>query len=119
MHEFSIATALVEQVDAHAPAGLTLRLVRVRAGAMRAIEPTAMQWAWHAATQATRFDGAELELIIEPFTLTCDACGRRWESAEMFTDCACGNPRPRPDGSNDMTLEQLTLDDASEQEVRP
>ncbi len=114
MHEFSIAEALVEQVAAHTPASATLRRVRVRAGAMAAIEPEAMQWAWRAATDAGRFDGAQLMLELEPYRLRCPACGREWDSEQLFVACSCGHARPQPRGDAGLTLLSLDIEDHQE-----
>ncbi len=117
MHEFSIATALVDQVEAHAPEGATVRRVRVKAGAMAAIEPDAMQWAWRAATDAGRLDGAELLLDVEPYRLHCPACERDWDSEELFVACDCGHPRPQSVGDAGLTL--MSLDVEEHQEALP
>ena len=119
MHEFSLVNALIDQVDRHLPAGATLRRVKVRAGAMQAIEPQAMQWAWQAATQGTRMDGATLELTIEPFALTCPECRRQWESDDIYDTCPCGCQRPRPTGAHALTLLSITMDQPDAQEVSP
>lgn len=116
MHEMSIATALLDQVERHLPAGATLRHVHVRAGAMQAIEPDAMRWAWRALTDQTRHDGAELHLTIEPYRLHCPECDHEWNSNDLFDACPCGCPRPRSIGENGVTLLSLTVDESSEQE---
>lgn len=117
MHEFSLASALIERVEQHLPAGATLLRARVRAGAMQSIEPDAMQWAWRVGTQASRLDGAELELEIEPFTLTCPDCARQWESMNLYETCTCGCVRPQPGGSAAITLLSLTIDQPEIEEV--
>lgn len=109
MHELSIAQALLDQIEHHVPAAATLSCARVRAGAMQAIEPDAMQWAWRAATDGGRFDGATLELTIEPFTLLCPACQRRWASDDLFEPCTCGHPRPQSVGDDGLTLMSLDI----------
>lgn len=64
MHELSIASAVVEQVRRHAPAGTTVRQVRLRIGPLRAIDPEAMALAWRAATIGTPFDASDLRLDV-------------------------------------------------------
>jgi len=116
MHEMSIATALLEQIEAHIPAGATLRHVYVRAGAMQAIEPEAMRWAWRALTDATCHDGADLHVTIEPYRLHCDQCGHEWNSPNLFAECRCGCPSPRSVSSSGITLLSLTVDEPNQQE---
>jgi Zn finger protein HypA/HybF involved in hydrogenase expression len=116
MHEMSIATALLDQVESHLPTGAVLRHVYVKAGAMEAIEPDAMNWAWRALTDPTRHDGAELHLTIEPYRLECPSCGRQWNSGDLYVACECGYPRPRSIGESGLTLLSMTVDEPDNQE---
>lgn len=114
MHEMSIAQALLEVVRSHTPPGATVRAVRVLAGPMRAIEPLALRWAWQALTDGTPLGGAALELDQPPWTLHCDACGRRFESEDLFAACACGGATPRPVGGDELRVVSLTVDEPRE-----
>jgi len=114
MHEFSIALALKELVAQRAPPGLVVRSVSVRAGAMRAIEPEAMRWAWRAAVQGTALDGSQLRLTNLPWSLRCGGCGRTWQAADPSQPCACGHASvyPSEDSSDDeLTLVSIEVDD--------
>ena len=46
MHELSIAESLLRLAEEHAPRGAYVRIVRISAGPLRAIDPEAMQWAF-------------------------------------------------------------------------
>lgn len=119
MHELSLATALIEQVRRHAPPGVTVTAVRITAGAMRAIEPDTMQQAWRVATAATELDGTTLELTVQPYRLTCPACGQSWRSEDLYESCACGSPG-RPVGDDALTLDALEVDEPdAPQETTP
>jgi len=119
MHETSIAAALLEQVEAHLPTGAVVRHVYVRAGAMQAIDPGAMQWAWRALTDPTRHDGAELHMTIEPYRLRCPVCGREWNSRDLLADCDCGCVCPQSIGSDGLTLLSITIDEPTTEEASP
>lgn len=119
MHELSIAHELLHVVMEHAPAGARVISVRVQAGAMQAIDPDAMQFAWQAATQGEFAEGARLDLELMQWHLECGACGRTWEADEAFEPCACGNPRPTVAGSDELTLVSLDVEDPREPTQHP
>lgn len=111
MHEFSLATSLVDLVIANCPDDELLDTVTIEAGPMRGIEPQAMQWAWEAATQDTVIAGSRLELIQQPWTLHCPDCQTRFEADDMFTDCACGCDKTSPVDCDNLRLVRLTVKD--------
>lgn len=111
MHEQSLVAALLEQVQRHAPAGAIVRTVRVHAGAMRAIEPELMHWAWEAGKGGTTLASAALELTIDSYDMTCPACGRRWKSDTIAERCACGCTAPTAGGSDELMLMALEIDE--------
>lgn len=90
MHELSIAEALLEQVRRHAPAGNRVMEVRVEAGMQRAIDATALEWAWQAVAEGTDLADAKLMFTELPYTLTCRHCGSEWTSGDPLATCACG-----------------------------
>ena len=112
MHELSIAHALIDQVARHAPKEATVRTVRLQAGALQAIDPQAMQWAWKAATQDTDWDGSVLHLECLPWRMRCPQCDRTWESHDPLEDCACGCDRPHSCADHELTLLSLEVEDA-------
>jgi Zn finger protein HypA/HybF involved in hydrogenase expression len=109
MHEFSLASALVELVRRHVPTGCLLRSVTVEAGPLRGIDPQAMQMAWMNATSGCDFEGAALKLILHPWRLHCPQCQRHWQSDEPLVSCACGHPAPTPSGDDQMRLLSLEV----------
>ena len=64
MHELSIAESVLELAQRHVPPGQSLQRVSVRAGALRGIEPHAMDFAWRACTLGLDAEGSKLELEI-------------------------------------------------------
>lgn len=118
MHEFSLATSLLDLVRANCPEGEQLQGITIEAGPMRGIEPQAMQWAWEAATGGTDLDGVTLELIQQPWTLYCPDCQERFTAEDMFTPCACGCNQTGPVDSDTLRLVRLTVKDSIDQPSR-
>jgi hydrogenase nickel incorporation protein HypA/HybF len=111
VHEFSIAEALLTQVLRNAPAGARVREVEVRVGALRGIEPEALQMSWDAVTHDSPIEGCVLKLEQLPWTITCPQCGRSWTSSVPFVDCTCGNQTPTPVGGDELDLMSMTVDE--------
>lgn len=111
MHEFSIAEALMAQVVRHVPAGARVKEVAIRVGALRGIEPEALQMSWEAVTHGTAIAGSTLTMDQLPWTITCSNCGRSWSSPKPFVDCSCGNVAPIPTGSDELDLVSITVDE--------
>ncbi len=117
MHEFSIAEALAGQVRRHAPPGRRVRGVEIRVGALRGIEPEALQMGWQAVTAETALEGATLEIDSLPWTLDCRTCARSWTSDVPFVTCECGDSAPVPTGTDELDLVSLTVDADEPEEV--
>jgi hydrogenase nickel incorporation protein HypA/HybF len=115
MHEFSLATSLVDLVRANCPENEQLNSITIEAGPMRAIEPQAMQWAWEAATNGTDLQGVTMELIQQPWTLFCPDCQKKFTAEDMFTNCECGCDQTGPVESDTLRLVRITVKDPIEQ----
>lgn len=111
VHEFSIAEALATQILRRAPAGRRVREVEIRVGALRGLEPDAMEMCWDAVTHETALAGSVLVMDMRPWTLSCPACGRVWESPIPFAECSCGESSPRPTAGDELDLISMTVDD--------
>lgn len=111
MHEFSIATALLELVKQHAPAGTTVRKVVMEAGPLQSVDPQAMEWAWQAVSDGTMYAGAELEVRVLPWRLRCRDCGREHVADDMLSPCPCGCQVCHPTGGDELRLVSLTVDE--------
>ncbi len=111
MHEFSIAEALATQVIKHAPEGARVREVEIRVGVMRGLEPEAMAMSWEAVTADSPLEGSILRMDIQPWAVSCSACGRTWTSNVPFNVCACGNESPSPAGGDELDLISMTIEE--------
>ena len=111
MHELSIVRRLIGQIAEYVPRGAMARSVNVKAGALQAIDPQAMYWAWEAATRDTALQGATLNLECLPWQMHCPDCDRRWVSNDPTTTCTCGCDHPRPCGGDELILVSIEVDD--------
>jgi len=111
MHEMSIAEAILDLARKHVPPGSVLRSVTVRAGPMRGIDPSCLQWAWQALLTETRQTAVNLTLIQLPWHLHCKTCGRRWESPQMAFKCQCSSEDIEPLDGDDLQLVTIDVDD--------
>jgi len=116
MHELSIATSILDLARQHTPAGAVLRSVSVRAGAMRGIEPHAMEFAWLACTQGTEAQGSQIKVEILPWKLQCPACGTEFTSDDPFTPCQCGQKAAHPAGGKELQVVSIEVDEKSKDE---
>jgi hydrogenase nickel incorporation protein HypA/HybF len=93
MHELSIATALVEQLQRIAAEQRAARIteVEVRCGVLRQVVPDALQLAFEAASAETLVAGAVLKVVEEGLRARCRTC--RQEFAAAIDDYLC--PRCR------------------------
>ena len=111
MHEFSLASAILDLVAARVPPGCVLRRVHLAAGPLRGVDEHAMTLAWAGVTQGTRLAGSALDVEQLPWQLRCTACGRDIESHDAETTCpGCGR-RPRVVGGDALRITSLTVDD--------
>ena len=111
VHEFSIAEALAARVLRHAPERGRVSEVEIRVGALRGLEPEAMKMSWEAVTFDTPLAGSVLLMDVRPWTLTCPACARVWESPVPFAECTCGETAPRPTAGDELDLISMTVDE--------
>ena len=90
MHEFSIASAVVDTAVRHA-GGRRVTVVSVRCGRLRQVVPASLAFAFGVLSRDTLCDGAVLEQEIVPARLRCADCAREWEiDLPAFRCPTCG-----------------------------
>ena len=90
MHEFAIASAVVDTAVRHAR-GRRVSVVSVRTGRLRQVVPASLAFAFGVLSRETLCDGAVLEQEVVPARLRCDACARDWEiELPIFRCPTCG-----------------------------
>jgi len=94
MHEVSIALAIVDEIDERSTAldGI-VTAVHVRIGAMSAVVPSALEFAWDLATAGTAIAGARLVIERVPLTIACERCGNQVVDGPPIPICpGCSAP---------------------------
>jgi hydrogenase nickel incorporation protein HypA/HybF len=90
MHEFSIASAVVDTAVKHAR-GRRVTAVSVRHGRLRQVVPDSLEFAFGIVSRETVCEGARLEQESVPARLRCEACDREWEiEMPVFRCPTCG-----------------------------
>ena len=119
MHELSLASSVLEIAWRSVPRHARLRVVRVIAGPMRAIDPDAMQFAWQSVTAEAGDEKVQLELDLRPWTLRCPECGRAWNSEQLVCACfACGCNRAFPLGGDELQVVSIEVDEQSTDDLK-
>ncbi|MER5353962.1 hydrogenase maturation nickel metallochaperone HypA [Kitasatospora sp. NPDC002551] len=90
MHEMSIATAVVEQVDAAARAhgARAVARVRLQVGELAGVVPAALDFCFELACAGTLVEGALLETEAVAARARCAPCAAEW-AVGMPPDLGC------------------------------
>jgi hydrogenase nickel incorporation protein HypA/HybF len=83
MHEFSLAAALVEQLQRIADEQHARRIVEVEVhcGVMQQVVNEALEVAFAAASAETPAAGARLKIVTDELVVRCRACGNSFAAA--------------------------------------
>ena len=88
MHEFSIATQILESVleFANSPPPKKVLKVLLQIGELTCVEPEQLQFCYTAVVQETSIEGSTLEIERVPAQVACPHCGyagppKYWEDA--------------------------------------
>ena len=109
MHELSIADSIVRIAERHAE-GRRVRAVTVRAGALRQVVPSALEFAFELVAQGTPVEGATLELDEVPAVVACRACGAESEADGFPLRCAgCGSVDVDVRSGEELLVESLEV----------
>lgn len=117
MHEFTLATALVDQLlriaAEHHATGVTS--VEVRCGVLQQVEPESLRFAFEALVRETVAHGAELRIVPEPVAARCRACGREFAPGIDDYACpSCGRADAEVTAGRDVVLQSVGLVTAGE-----
>lgn len=110
MHEMSIATSLMDQLERLAEEQAVVRIteVEVVCGVMQQIVPEALQLAFEAVSADTVAAGAVLTIVEEGLVARCQSCGRQYEPAiDDFRCPACGTANPELLAGRDIVLRSV------------
>ena len=86
MHELSIAESVVSVASRHAR-GRRVTRVTVKAGHLRQVVPSALEFAFELVAQGTTIEGAALEIEAVPAAGVCRTCGYESDQAGFPLRC--------------------------------
>jgi hydrogenase nickel incorporation protein HypA/HybF len=90
MHELGIALEIAERAVARAGDARVARIV-VEIGALVAVLPDALRFAWDAVIEDSTLAGTTLEIVEIAGRGRCRACALEIALARPFGRCGCGN----------------------------
>jgi hydrogenase nickel incorporation protein HypA/HybF len=111
MHEYSIVSALVHQVEVEARAhrALAVQRVRVRLGELAGVESELLVAAYELARAGTVCAGAELEIVAVPARWECSECSATIPRGARLTCPRCARPA-RLAAGEDLLLERIEME---------
>lgn len=97
MHEVSIALAIIDEITERAPRdGGKVTAIRLRIGALSAVDVGALEFAWELATNGTPAEGSQLKIEHVPLGIFCRSCGVERTIAGTLPVCPdCATPSDR------------------------
>jgi hydrogenase nickel incorporation protein HypA/HybF len=114
MHEFSIASAVVDTAVRHA-AGRKVTLVSVRCGRLRQVVADSLDFAFGIVSRETVCEGAVLEQESVPARLRCEACEREWEIEQpVFRCAACGTADVQVLSGEELQVDSIEVSEETE-----
>jgi hydrogenase nickel incorporation protein HypA/HybF len=109
MHEFSIASAVVDTAVRHAQ-GRRVTVVSLRSGRLRQVVPDALEFAFALLARETVCEGARLDHEIVPARLRCRACETEWEiDLPDFRCRSCGGTDVAVVGGEELEVESIEV----------
>jgi len=110
MHEVSLGEAILDAVERRA-AGRKVRRVKVRVGTLHRVVGPALDQGFELVTEGSLAEGAVLEVVTVPVTVTCRSCGEHHHSDDQAWACAsCGSEDVEVEGGEEFILESLELE---------
>ena len=108
MHEFGLCEGVLDAVQKRA-AGRQVAGIRVRCGVRHAVDPASMAQAFEMVAAGTEADGAAVEVVTVPATVTCHGCGTASEVSDPIPVCPrCGSADVDVSGGDELTLESVS-----------
>jgi hydrogenase nickel incorporation protein HypA/HybF len=116
VHELSIATALIEQVEdvlaRQDGDGLLAGSVCVRVGTLSGVDEEALRIAFPVAAEGTRADGAELRVETVEAEVHCNACDTDTSPDFPFFVCEnCGSSDVRIVCGRELLLQSIEMNE--------
>lgn len=112
MHEISIASSLIQQATGHVPEGQRLLAVRVTVGPLSGICAESLEFCFSAVSGDLGYGSVKLIITRVPACFECLACGGRYESESVYTECPLCHSLERITHSGDrFSLDAIDVED--------
>lgn len=114
MHEFSLAERILECALelSRDHGGAPVERIEVEIGALRAVVPESLKFAFEAAVQDTAAAGAELAWCEIPARVACPECPETYAPDDIIWSCpACGAVGGRAITGDELVITRVTLTD--------
>lgn len=117
MHEMGIVQSIMDIVEEQARTHHAKRVVKISLefGALTAVLPAAVQFAFEVLSRESVAEGAELDIRIIPLTVLCSECGKQ-TVLEMYAPLcpACSSPALQMvQGRDEMRIASLEIEEES------
>jgi hydrogenase nickel incorporation protein HypA/HybF len=113
MHEYGLAEGVLATVRQRA-VGRKVAGIRVRFGVKHAVDEESLAQAFGFVADGTEAEGASVQLVTVPATLTCLDCGLTAETTDVLATCpGCAGENVEITGGDEMTLESITYEPAT------
>jgi hydrogenase nickel incorporation protein HypA/HybF len=114
MHEFSIATSLLEIISQEAIAyqGARVEEVTLKIGTLSGVVPEALEFAFQVLSEGTVADGARLVIERVALRIACRACGTESMPADPFIICPqCGSADVEIRAGRELEIESMEIEE--------
>lgn len=111
MHEYSIVSALIDQVQGQASArrATAVHRVVVRIGALSGVEVALLRTAYDTFRARTVCAGAPMDVLVEEAAWECPGCGHAFEKGARLRCEQCKRPARLVRG-DEIVLERIELE---------
>ncbi len=113
MHELSIATEMIKQVEDTRIKEKSERVLAVTAhiGELSGIDGSALEMAFQFAAEDTGVQGAELIIKAIPVTVSCLDCSKTSNPTLPFLVCgACGSTNVKIESGRDLIIKTVRME---------
>ncbi len=112
MHELGITRNIVAIVG-DAAKGRRVRRVTLEVGKLSGVTTDAIAFCFDAVSQGTPLQGASLEIQEIEGRARCLSCGAEFETATLFTPCACGSRQWLRLQGEELNIKTMELEEAA------
>jgi hydrogenase nickel incorporation protein HypA/HybF len=112
MHELGITRNIVAIVS-DAAKGRRVRRVTLEVGELSGVMTDAIAFCFDVVAQGTVLEGAELDIQVVRGRARCSACGTEFDTATLYTPCACGSRRLEQLQGEELNIKTMELEEAA------